>query len=788
MSTERVETAKEVSVETGTSHAVMAGTTSNEWDIMIGMENLTPEMAAGTNSVTHTSSDEVSPHLIDAGYISGKPNEDEVVDHLDLDQAIRRNFLDSGFIDESFFDGEPFDEQDSDDTIRQRILDSRYFDESYFQDELDDHLESESGTVSENRIEMTWLESVTPDKTRSSRESMERNEIRAKRIYPPNTRSWVGVYQGAQHGSSPPPPPPNGGPGYVDGSQFHNWYQQLGAGFCGSQPAQDVDGDIQPPPPPLLCWKNNPTLDNTRLLRRDKQLKEQTSYDSYPYKDRKVQFWSQVEYTSDPRPERPGKRALLAHEVRLLKRFFPIAKPSTPHLSTNEELEIWFDSWAIVSYNEDLYKSWERFRNENSTAAEKSLYGQSVDEHEAAVANFPIAMRAWNKHNNVSARHDSNLKAAQEAQIEEWGETEEGKREKWRLHGLNAKDAAEVATWLKPMRDQRLQAKLVKNKSRITQKRGMLKRLRKEINIDWTLLGLVKAQDSQQKIGQAASKTDQSRYPTEVESSQSGNTCGEKGHARGQALGTMSEPLTFQDPAAHPTQPWPVPANLDTVANDPVPRMHLPENPHPVSANAQGPLLYHYMPNEGHTSIPSAPNKDPSKQSAAVMQASSIGWENSISDADYAFANLNAEDTQYLSIFAETRILPLNLQNISYTSTGDSDPLSLSDIPQTLQKSEIPQKPEPRKPLDHEIRLLGAFYTVLNPLDSIPGTDTDLQNWWGSKKQDEDIWTQWNNFVEKRETEDEKTLRYEAIANHQMLNADYRREVRVLEIMRTAGA
>lgn len=158
-----------------------------------------------------------------------------------------------------------------------------------------------------------------------------------------------------------------------------------------------------------------------------------------------------------PRPTRPGNRRLLVHELRLLMRFYPIAKPSTPLLSSDEELEKWFDSWAISSYNEDLYKSWARFRNENSTAAERVLYRQSVDEYEATVANYPTAMRAWNKRNDVAARHDSNLKAAQEAQSKEWGETGEEKREKWRLHGLNARDAAEVESWLKPIRDHRLQ-------------------------------------------------------------------------------------------------------------------------------------------------------------------------------------------------------------------------------------------------------------------------------------------------------------------------------------------
>lgn len=79
-----------------------------------------------------------------------------------------------------------------------------------------------------------------------------------------------------------------------------------------------------------------------------------------------------------PRPKRPGNRKLLAHELRLLMRLYLIVKPSTPLLSTNEELEKWFDSWATASYNEDLYKSWARFQNEHSTAVEKDLSEVSI--------------------------------------------------------------------------------------------------------------------------------------------------------------------------------------------------------------------------------------------------------------------------------------------------------------------------------------------------------------------------------------------------------------------------
>ncbi|KAE8446388.1 hypothetical protein EG329_011993 [Mollisiaceae sp. DMI_Dod_QoI] len=147
---------------------------------------------------------------------------------------------------------------------------------------------------------------------------------------------------------------------------------------------------------------------------------------------------------SPPRPQPPGNRKLLAHEIKILRNFFLIVEPFRPPLNGDEDLEKWYSSWTNENLDINLYTMWSSFLKEASTPAELNLRRQSIDNHQIQVANYPKACRTWNKKAAKAARVDSRALAAQKAQLEEWGNNDEERRRKWRLEGLSSEDAARI--------------------------------------------------------------------------------------------------------------------------------------------------------------------------------------------------------------------------------------------------------------------------------------------------------------------------------------------------------
>lgn len=148
------------------------------------------------------------------------------------------------------------------------------------------------------------------------------------------------------------------------------------------------------------------------------------------------------------RPKHPGNRKLIAHELRALRQFFTLTEPALPAFDHDVDLDNWYDSWAADLYDAEMYKKWACFLRKDSNEA-----------YEISVTNYQKALRGWNKRNRIAARSDPQMKAAQDAQIEEWGETPEERRQKGRVENMNAEDAAAVDKWQDPMRQLRLQGR-----------------------------------------------------------------------------------------------------------------------------------------------------------------------------------------------------------------------------------------------------------------------------------------------------------------------------------------
>ncbi|KUJ08409.1 uncharacterized protein LY89DRAFT_741779 [Mollisia scopiformis] len=132
------------------------------------------------------------------------------------------------------------------------------------------------------------------------------------------------------------------------------------------------------------------------------------------------------------RPTAPRPRELLEHEIRHIILFYQQVYPSAGVPSTLVAKRWWYAKKDDLTF----YKQFNDFRKENETPEEKSKRVQANKEDSDADDQYRLDTRVYQSKMQKAGRVDPVKKAAKQAQLEQWGETEEERREGWRLAKL----------------------------------------------------------------------------------------------------------------------------------------------------------------------------------------------------------------------------------------------------------------------------------------------------------------------------------------------------------------